>query len=386
MYDFPEVSTMSTSAVREKSSPRGLTLMLGGDVMTARGIDQVLPFPGNPRLYEAYLKDAGGYVALAERANGPIQRPVGFSYVWGEALEELRKEAPDLRLVNLETAVTCNGQPWPKGINYRMNPANLPVLTAAGIDCCVLANNHVLDWGVFGLEETLVTLDGAGIAHAGAGRTLQDAAAPAVLEIGGKGRVLVFSCGWETSGIPSAWKATSGRAGVRLISASDRSLAEIREQLQTEKRAGDVAVASVHWGGNWGYEILSDQIRFAHRLLAEAGFDLIHGHSCHHFQGIEVYRGRLILYGCGDLLNDYEGIRSEQSFRPELVMMYLARLVPGTGALLTLRMIPLQIRNFRLSRASPPDVHWMQQVLTREGKRFGTRVTLDRDGLLSLAW
>ena len=114
--------------------------------MTGRGIDQILPHPCDPVLYEDRLKSALGYVALAERAHGPIGRPVRFEYIWGGALEALSRRAPDARIINLETAITEDGPPEPKGINYRMNPANVPVLTAAGIHCCVLANNHVMDW------------------------------------------------------------------------------------------------------------------------------------------------------------------------------------------------------------------------------------------------
>ncbi|MBU1394726.1 MAG: CapA family protein, partial [Gammaproteobacteria bacterium] len=142
----------------------GMTLFLCGDVMTGRGIDQVLPHPGDPVLHEGYVTSAPDYVALAERVNGPIPRPAEFAYVWGDALAEWARIAPDLRIVNLETAVTTRDD-WQrgKGIHYRMHPANVPCLTAAGIDCCVLANNHVLDWGYAGLAETLETLRRAGL-------------------------------------------------------------------------------------------------------------------------------------------------------------------------------------------------------------------------------
>ena len=135
-----------------------ITLFLCGDVMTGRGVDQILPYPCNAQLYESFVTSAQDYVELAERANGPISRPVRFDYVWGEALAALSEWRPDLRIINLETAITAHSEPYPKGINYRMSPANLPCLTAAGIDCCTLANNHVLDWGRQGLADTLESL------------------------------------------------------------------------------------------------------------------------------------------------------------------------------------------------------------------------------------
>ena len=82
---------------------------------------------------------------------------------------------PDARIINLETSVTSSEDPWPgKGIHYRMHPRNVPVLTAAGIDCRVLANNHLPDWGRDGMAETIKTLRDAGITTAGAGRTARD--------------------------------------------------------------------------------------------------------------------------------------------------------------------------------------------------------------------
>ena len=136
--------------------PEPISLFLSGDVMTGRGIDQVLAHPGNPRLFEPYVKDARDYVVIAEQENGLIPKPVGYSYIWGDALKALEKMAPDVRIVNLETSITQRNEYWPgKGINYRMHPKNIPCITSAGIDCCVLANNHVLDWGYMGLQEKL---------------------------------------------------------------------------------------------------------------------------------------------------------------------------------------------------------------------------------------
>jgi len=133
-----------------------LRLFLCGDVMTGRGIDQALPHPVRPILHEPYVRDAREYVALAEKANGPIPRPLGADYIWGDALRELERDEVDLRIANLETAVTSAETPWPhKGIHYRMNPRNIGCLVSAKISACALANNHVLDWGYDGLLETL---------------------------------------------------------------------------------------------------------------------------------------------------------------------------------------------------------------------------------------
>ena len=165
---------------RPRAALPAVTLFLCGDVMTGRGIDQILPHPGKPHLYEPYMRSALGYVAIAEQATGPIKQPVDFAYVWGDALAELDRVQPQARIINLETAVTAAEDAWPnKGIHYRMHPANVRCLAAAKVDCCALANNHVLDWGYRGLAETLAALRGAGIRTAGAGRDEAVAAAPA---------------------------------------------------------------------------------------------------------------------------------------------------------------------------------------------------------------
>lgn len=353
--------------------------------MTGRGIDQILPHPNAPDIHESYVKNALGYVMLAERVNGPIQIPVDFSYIWGEALAELERVAPDVRIINLETAVTSGEEYEDKGINYRMHPDNIRCITVAKTDCCSLANNHILDWGHSGLVETLETLAKAKILSAGAGRNLKEAEAPAVITAAGKGRVIVFSFGSETSGIPPGWAATPDRPGVNfLANLSDKKVRHIGEKVKAVKQQGDVVVISLHWGGNWGYEIPHDHIDFAHALIDAAGVDVIYGHSSHHVKGLEVYKDKLVLYGCGDFLSDYEGISGHEFFRDDLGLMYFAKVDPLTGRLASLRMIPTQIRRFKVNLASREDAQWLADVLNREGKRFGTSVLINEDNTLLL--
>ncbi len=227
-----------------------ITIFMSGDVMTGRGIDQVLPHPSEPVIYEPYIKDARDYVTLAEQANGPIQEPVGYSYIWGDSLEVLERLQPDVRLINLETSITTNNRYWPgKGIQYRMHPANIGCLPAANIDYCSLANNHVLDWHYDGLTETLETLNKAGIKNSGAGRNLTEAAMPATIPVPGKGRVVVFSWGVDDSGIPGSWAALHDTPGVNLLpDLSTRTIDKIKAQVAAIKKHNDIVVASIHWG------------------------------------------------------------------------------------------------------------------------------------------
>lgn len=364
-----------------------LRIFLCGDVMTGRGIDQALPHSVNPILYEPYLRDAREYVALAEKANGQIPRPLSVDYIWGDALPELECAEVDLRIANLETAITSAQTPWPeKGIHYRMHPRNIGCLTSAKISACALANNHVLDWGYDGLSETLKTLDAAGIAHAGAGNDADEAMQPAVLSAANKGRALLFSFGSTSSGIPQEWKATSISPGINLLDdLSEATAAQVAEQMRAHQQPGDLTIASIHWGSNWGYEIPRDQIMFAHCLI-EKGIAIVHGHSSHHVKAIEVSKGRLILYGCGDFLTDYEGISSYEMFRGDLALMYLIEIDSHNGELITARLAPMRMRQFRLEHASTADAQWLCKFLSELGKPFSTRARLEKDNSFTLKW
>jgi poly-gamma-glutamate capsule biosynthesis protein CapA/YwtB (metallophosphatase superfamily) len=372
------------------SEPKPLRLFLCGDVMTGRGIDQALPYPVNPALHEPYVRDAREYIDLAVNANGPISRPVSFDYIWGDALQELEDSGVDLRIVNLETAITSAETHSPgKAIHYRMHPRNIDCLSAAEIRACALANNHILDWGYEGLSETLQTLDSAGIAHAGAGKDADEAAMPAVLDLTGKGRVLLFAFGSTTSGIPREWRTTSISPGVNLLDdlseATAKRVATQMRQCASGGQPGDVVVASIHWGSNWGYDIPTEQIAFAHRLIDE-GVAIVHGHSSHHVKAIEVFKGRLILYGCGDFVTDYEGISGYEMLRGDLGLVYLVELDSRNGQLMSARLVPMRMRRFRLIRAPAADAEWLCTLLNRLGAPFRTRVELAEDNKMTLKW
>jgi poly-gamma-glutamate capsule biosynthesis protein CapA/YwtB (metallophosphatase superfamily) len=368
-------------------SAQCVRVFLCGDVMSGRGIDQILPRPCPPQLHEGYLGSATEYVELAERKSGPIPRAVPPDYIWGAALDELNRARPALRIVNLETSITHSEDYVPKGINYRMSPENADCLLALGVDCCVLANNHILDWGEAGLLETLATLDRLRIRSVGAGRNLGEACAPAVFDVGDKNRVVIFAAASVTSGAPRGWAATCDAAGVNLVTdLDDATAAGIAEQVRNIRRPGDVVVVSMHWGPNWGYDVTAAQRRFAHALIEKAGASIVYGHSSHHPKSIEVVDNRLVLYGCGDFLNDYEGIRGYEQFRGDLALMYFADIDPANGNLAALEMVPLQIRCLRLNRASAADRDWLRRTLDRECKKFGGGVTTSPADRFALSW
>lgn len=356
--------------------------------MIGRGIDQILPYQSNPAVYEPAVNDAREYIQLAEQKNGAIPKPVRFNYIWGDALNHLERLAPDMRIINLETSITTSQDYLrDKQINYRMHPKNVSCISTAKIDCCSLANNHVIDWGYSGLTETLRTLKEAGIKTSGAGKCLTEAQSPAVLKAKDKGQILLFSFGSESSGVPIDWAATETKPGICVLDESrpDEEVGRIKRLVEPLKRQNDVVGVSIHWGRNWGYTVPAQQQLLAHRLIDEAGVDFIHGHSSHHPKGIEVYKNKLILYGCGDFLNDYEGIWGYESFRGDLGLMYFVAVEFQTGRLKSLQMVPMQIRRFRVNNASQEDAKWLCTVLNRESEKFGSQVEYKK-GFLELKW
>lgn len=365
-----------------------VSMCLTGDVMCGRGVDQILRNPGDPGISEPWARSALSYVELAEERSGPLPRRVEPSYVWGDVLPVLEEIAPDALVVNLETAVTDRGRPWPgKGIQYRMHPANVDCLAVAGVDVAVLANNHVLDWSEPGLGQTLDTLRAAGISPAGAGRDLDQAWAPVAVDTPVGSRLVVLAAGTTSSGIPPEWAAGHRRPGVALLpDLSEDTVEGIAATVRSVARPGDVVVMSVHWGANWGYHIGERRRWFAHQLIDRAGVHVVHGHSSHHPLGIEVHEGRPILYGCGDLLTDYEGIRGHERYRGDLGALYLPTVDAGTGALRRLELVPTRVERFQLTRPPPDDVRWLVATLDREGAPLGTGVAATDEGTLVVGW
>jgi poly-gamma-glutamate capsule biosynthesis protein CapA/YwtB (metallophosphatase superfamily) len=256
----------------------GLAVALLGDAMLGRRVDAVLA---------ARAPDA--------------------AFVWGDrdALPLLRGGlAPpggaELNFANLETAVTTHERPSPgKAFNFKMAPANVGALCAAQLRVVSLADSHALDYGARGLEETLETLSGAGVAAAGAGVDAAAAAAPAVVRAGGIGVAFL-----AMSDHPAEWAATPRRPGINYIDPERYDRAALAVQVDAARTAGDLLVVSVHWGPNWAWRP-APAIRALGRALVELGADVVFGHSSHHIQDIEVYHGKPIIYGAGDFVDDY---------------------------------------------------------------------------------
>ncbi|MDX1745000.1 MAG: CapA family protein, partial [Halobacteriales archaeon] len=246
---------------------------------------------------------------------------------------------------------------------------------------------HVLDWSRPGLEQTLRTLHDHDVRTAGAGRDALEAWTPAVVDTSSNMRVAVLAVGSTSSGIPGSWSAGHEMPGVALLpDLSDDSVDRIATIVGDHTAPNDIVILSIHWGGNWGYPVPEAHRRFARRVIDGAGIDVVHGHSSHHPLGIEVHRDRPIIYGCGDLITDYEGIGGHDSFRPHLGGVYEVTVDPSSRSLRRLDVIPTEVHRFQLRRPSEGDTAWLASVLDREGSDLGTGATLTDQGRIRVTW
>lgn len=254
-----------------------------------------------------------GDVMLGRLVNDALKtRPPEFP--WGNTLP-LFKEA-DARIINLECVISDRGEPWsitPKVFHFRTDAKNIDCLKIAGINAVSLANNHTLDFEYEAAFEMLNALDKAGIAHAGAGKSLEEASRPAFFKAAGHTIGMVSFTDNEP-----AWEANHDRPGVFYVPVDleDPRAAYLFKTVKEAKKKAEILIVAAHWGPNWGYKPAPDHVPFAHALV-ESGADIIFGHSCHVFQGIEIYKGRPIIYSAGNFVDDYavdEIERNDESF------------------------------------------------------------------------
>jgi poly-gamma-glutamate capsule biosynthesis protein CapA/YwtB (metallophosphatase superfamily) len=260
---------------------RMTTLALTGDVMLGRGVNETL---------------------RATRPEGP----------WGDVLPLLA--SADLRVINLECAITEHERPWSrtfKVFHFRADPPAVEVLRAARVDACSLANNHTLDFEEQGLLDTLAHLEAAGIRYAGAGRNLEEAARPVLLEGG------VALVAFTDNEPPFAAGPDKPGTNYLPISVEPEVLRRVEEAMEAAREAGArTIVFSNHWGPNMVERPRESFRRFA-RAVMDRGADVYYGHSAHVFQGVEIHRGKPILYDTGDFIDDYAvdpSLRNDRSF------------------------------------------------------------------------
>lgn len=359
-----------------------------GDTMLGRLIDQMFPQhvhePEEARIVKSFRSsnpDLANYTPLTP---------------WGNTIPLLH--SADLNLLNLETSATTHPMKWPnKVFNYRMHPANIAALEAAKINYAGLANNHTLDFCEPGLLETVRTVKKAGVAFAGAGESREEATNPAVLRLKrGKRDDDYEIYVWAAADHPRDW---AGVETFHFIDYTPQTRSRLKELLtRPTPKSPALKIFSVHWGPNYSWQPAKEIQDLAHFLIDECGIDIIHGHSSHHVQGVEKYKGRLIIYGCGDFVDDYA---LTPEYRNDLSGVWRVCVeedeqgesgVSGSdisrregGGKLKLKMLevfPTIIERFRARRleAGEPDSEWVRQRIKSLSAEFGTKVDLEEGG------
>lgn len=273
------------------------------------------------------------------------------TYVWGNLHQVLK--TTDINLVNLETTLTHSKKIRSKVFNFKSEPKNVAVLTQGPIHVVNLANNHILDFSEEGLSETIDTLDLSHIMHVGAGNNLISAQTGVILKKKGI-KVGILGC---TDNEPS-WKATASHPGTYFVEVGD--LEALQHSITSLRQEVDLLILSIHWGPNMQRRPSSDFQAFAHQLI-DQGVDILHGHSAHVFQGVEVYRNRLILYDTGDLVDDYAvdpELRNDHSF------FFIIK--ANKKGLISLKMIPIHIANFQVNVTKEQEPLEVMDMLCKE--------------------
>jgi poly-gamma-glutamate capsule biosynthesis protein CapA/YwtB (metallophosphatase superfamily) len=317
-----------------------------------------------------------GDVMLGRMVNESVveNRAVRPETLWGDLLPVMRRA--DCRLINLECVISDRGMPWhpnTKAFHFRAGPRAVEVLRAAGIDGVMLANNHVLDYGEEAFLDCLRRLNGAGLTHAGAGASVEEALAPAVFHIGERSLALVALTDNEPE-----WEATHRKPGVNYVAYNDRGLLapyrqRIAQALSLARRQADVVMVSAHVGPNWGAP--SRAMRALAHELIEMGADLYWGHSNHPPQGIELYHGKPILYSAGDFVDDYMVDSAE---RNDLSFLFLVEVEENRIRQILLH--PIRIENCRVRRANERESTFLARTMQAKCAAFETSI-LFREGV-----
>ncbi len=296
-------------------------------------------------------------------------RKLPATYPWGDLLPLLR--STDLNLINLETALTTSEEAVPKVFNFKCDPVHVQVLKEARIDVSTLANNHILDFNIKGLEETLKTLDNSDILHVGAGKTRTDAKKPVIIERKG---IQIGILGY-TDNEPS-WEATATTPGTSYLEVGDAE--RVKADIDAIRNDVDLLIVTYHWGPNMRERPLDTFVDFAHHII-DCGADLLHGHSAHIFQGVERYRNKVILYDTGDFIDDYyvdPHLHNDRSF--------FFVIEASKEGIRNLHLIPTFISNFQVNLAKGKNLTQTVERMQQLSAEFQSDLHFDVSGFFGV--
>ena len=314
---------------------------------------------------DSLLIGIAGDVMLGRLVNEKMSM-TDYTYPWGETIGLLRKT--DINIINLETTLTTSTKKVPKVFNFKAGPDKVQSLIEAKIDVCNLANNHILDFSEEGLIETILTLDKAGIKHVGAGVNRQKAVEPAVIK---KKNITVGIIGFTDN--EPGWEAKENKAGTNYVRVGD--IGKVEKQIKKLRDEVDILVFTIHWGPNMRRRPTKEFRNFA-RKVVDAGVDIFHGHSAHIFQGIEIYKKKLILYDTGDFVDDYY---VDPSLRNDLSLLYLIEV--DKDGLEKVELVPVLISRMQVNKATGGNYRRIVLRIRNLSKEFGTTIRETRQGI-----
>lgn len=343
-----------------------------------------------------------------------------FTYVWGDTIDIIKRA--DFSLINLECPVSSKGKEWNKTFkvfHFRANLDAIQVLNSASIDYVSLANNHILDYDIEGLLDTLDILDKNNISHSGAGRNLKEAVKPAIIEKKLKPkpsnnhdfyynvdneevnnndskntiRIGLISL---TDNEPE-WEAKYDLPGINYIPTTldpDTYYYRLQNYIENTKKQSDLVIVSSHVGPHFRETPSTKYVNFAHKII-DFGADIYWGHSNHMPQGIELYKhndnNKIILYDCGDFIDDYA---IDSNYRNDLSFIFLLHFLMDKNYKLSnnnsnngnivlqnsmIELIPTKISNFMVNTI-PVDDNDADLIIKRMAKRcsfLGTKYFID---------
>ena len=274
--------------------------------------------PTVPRDDQEVVLAAVGDVMLGRSIGEGILR-YGPSYPF-QFVDQTLREA-DIVFANLESPISEGGVPAEKDFVFRAPPLAAQSLAVAGIDVVSFANNHALDYGLEGFRDTMAALAARGIAYAGAGEDIAAARRPVILEVGGLRLAFLAYVNTPDDSVSGFSVAATAAAADKAGVAWARPQA-VAEDVARAARQADIVVVSLHLGFEYQEAPNQLQVDLAHAAI-DAGADLVLGHHPHVLQGIEEYRGGLIVYSLGNFLFDFDAIDYAQPGLPSSLSLIL---------------------------------------------------------------
>ncbi|HEY3374026.1 MAG TPA: CapA family protein [Candidatus Aquicultor sp.] len=306
-----------------------------------------------------------GDVMLGRGVNEEIEHHAP-EYFWGTTLPVLH--SADAVITNLECAITNHTMEWqgsPKAFYFRASPKAVDVLRVANIRCVSLANNHILDFEEQGLLDTLQCLDEADICYAGAGKNLDEARMPAIMDVNGTALAIIGATDNEPD---FAANANPGTNYIE-IATDTATLPPLEQEIASARQMGAKnIILSLHWGPNMVASPPQRFRDFAH-AVTDLGVDILHGHSAHIFQAVEAYKRGLIMYDTGDFIDDYAidpVLRNDWSF---IFLVSIDAEGPHS-----LKMLPVVLSYAQVNLATGTEFRVICDRMKHLCERFNTRV------------